>query len=826
MQLNTLANSILNDSRLAILPQKCQVNFLKLVCSNIYRKCPHGGDISSGNIFIYTDIYSYLFTLNNLYPSVVPSPFIPVPFQRPCLEVCERVSSTCLGLMELIGIRQNCSAQIDYSGGTLNALYAAYPYLPLPYQYDPSNNESRCNAMNSSFVVAGTKEPYLKANDPSGFCYGITTELYVPPGSSVSPALGPMQPPYVVQSIIEDMLTKSFSALPVWLSQKCHSALKKYVCTSSLLAPSAQSLTAVLRNNGLDDVMQARLVHDGIIRAELLSYSFFLPSYPHRSICLEYAASCGEFINASGLSMLQYHCAEVKRGVQSYPTTNQTIFSLPLALPAIHLDISFTTPPNYAYSTSTATTLKYETKCPTGYVVPTTEDSRIKWVSGTGCAIGCVSAIWSRDQWSTLYFLNQLVAWISFPIVAFFLLTWCVDKDKRKQYLVICFASFSFIVSLFNVITSMEKTDTRFCASNAVPIDQGDGCNICNSQAIVLVFCGLGCSASWSMLALDMFLKVCAGYRHTGKFRIYFLFFIFIIPLVFTSYAITLEYGFTNVMPFCFLVENGKDITAFYGPTAVLTGIGVVLSLGVAAKCIRSAIILSLRSAHETDSSSSKDVLSRLYVLKKPMIFLGFFTALTVTFTLFRFLGYKLRRELASNLIDFTTCVFKYYDGTDASWQAHCGTSPPYNYSFHAWTFCCVVGQSILISSIYLLSPSAWKYWRQLIGMSALRRQLHAVSSMNSVGGGRKHRFNENGSLLFAPPSPRRKVKVAAVHVVSVDPMKVSSDRTTVPGTDAGAAENSSFVSGTKLSSDTWVSSGKKANVYYVEAIRESKNEE
>jgi len=161
---------------------------------------------------IYLDILSELTTLNSLYPTVVKSPYIPLPFQRPCQSVCDDVNAACLGILDLIGLPQDCSSRMDYSRGSLAELYAAFPTLPQPYQYDSSNDISKCNAMEADVQVASAKEAYLKANDPSGACYGITTELFVPPANSLSSAFAPMQGPYVVQSILENQLLSNFKS--------------------------------------------------------------------------------------------------------------------------------------------------------------------------------------------------------------------------------------------------------------------------------------------------------------------------------------------------------------------------------------------------------------------------------------------------------------------------------------------------------------------------------------------------------------------------------------------------------------------------------------
>jgi hypothetical protein len=75
--LNTIAKTQLADSKLAILPASCQVALKKLVCSNVYLKCPPN--------IVLTDTTTYAGWNFGIYSDVGKA--IPVPFQRPCKQV-------------------------------------------------------------------------------------------------------------------------------------------------------------------------------------------------------------------------------------------------------------------------------------------------------------------------------------------------------------------------------------------------------------------------------------------------------------------------------------------------------------------------------------------------------------------------------------------------------------------------------------------------------------------------------------------------------------------------------------------------------------------
>ena len=741
-----MAGSILNDARLAILPTSCQISLKKLVCSNIYLKCPKNIDLSSvtysgWNLYIYTDILS---ELTNLYgANVVPSPYIPVPFQRPCKKICTDVADSCLGLLGLIGLDQNCSTRYDYSFGALSSLYAAFPSLPKPYQYDASNNAAVCNAMNVSFAVASTKEPYLHALDPNGACYGITSELWVPPANLLDPSLASMQPPYVVQTMIEGQLADNFKALPAWLSKRCHLALRKYFCGSYMLAPSPQVVRQVFNDNGFSNNVLFGLTYAGYVRASLLSYEFFLPSYPHVSVCEEYVSACGDFVSLAGIAALVPNCSAQTGSIKDFPSANQTIQSLPLSLGPYHSTILFRTPPN---SMASATTEAYTTSCPTGFVVPDKEDSRTTWVPGTGCAVGCSWPTWTEKEWGQLRLTVTVAAWVGLPMVLMLLLTWTVDKDRRKQYLVIIFGIFSSIATIMFCAASVMPIQATSCATNAVGYDQTDAVNFCTLQALLLLAAGVGTASSWAMLSVDLLLKVALGYRSTKSFKPFFLAFIVVLTGSVVVAASFYPYGYIQAFPFCFMAL-GNDVYTVYVPMAACTIIGLIAMLIVIYRIVQSIMRTQVHS-QDADSLSSGGVaavFNKFQMLKIPTLFLVAYLICVVAYESNRIVLYRTDHENKESANDFAKCVFQNYDGnSDSSWQSACGTHPSKrpSWPFSIFVMLALAGQSILISGIYLSNPSVWKYWISRLGLRGFKiGTRYGVSGLNS-------KVSEGGSVV------------------------------------------------------------------------------
>ena len=684
---------------------------------------------SGWNLYIYTDILS---ELTNLYgANVVPSPYIPVPFQRPCKKICTDVADSCLGLLGLIGLDQNCSTRYDYSFGALSSLYAAFPSLPKPYQYDASNNAAVCNAMNVSFAVASTKEPYLHALDPNGACYGITSELWVPPANLLDPSLASMQPPYVVQTMIEGQLADNFKALPAWLSKRCHLALRKYFCGSYMLAPSPQVVRQVFNDNGFSNNVLFGLTYAGYVRASLLSYEFFLPSYPHVSVCEEYVSACGDFVSLAGIAALVPNCSAQTGSIKDFPSANQTIQSLPLSLGPYHSTILFRTPPN---SMASATTEAYTTRCPDGYVVPNKEDPRTTWVPGTGCAVSCKVPVWTKEEWRSISILNAVLAWTGFPLLIFLIMTWTLDKERKKQYLVVCFATFSSIATLSMCAVTLIPFEDAFCATNAVPYDESDGATFCAVQSMMFVFSGLGTAASWTMLSLDLFLKVVLGFRHTSIWRRRFLILIISIPVTFMTYATQQSYGSAVLFPNCF-VKPTHDLISVYVPMLILAVIGAICMVLVILR-----IAQSIRSTHVHRgtggaSQASLRIIEKFNMLRTPLIFTFLFFFVMATYETYKLQLSKVLRVAQSGLQDYSKCVFQNYDGTDGSWVSACGRHPKQrpDIVYLSWVFTCLVGQSLLLCFIYLISPAVWMFWFRRLGIDKLTGVTAAVVRVGPV---------------------------------------------------------------------------------------------
>eukprot|EP01041_Mallomonas_annulata_P006528 gene6528-13214_t len=716
---NKIAMGMLNNTGLVTLPNECQKSIKKMVCSNIYLKCQPGIKLNSTtkagwNVKIYTDL----------------SLVVPMPFQRPCKSVCTNTISKCIGMLGMMGMTPNCSATMDYSHGMLPSS-SRYPY-----QYDSSNNSTVCNAMTSDFRVQSTREPCIYANNPAGACYGIIKDVYVPPGPLLSPYLAPMQQPFVVQSMIEGMLKQSFSALPVFMSKDCRFALKKYFCGSYMMAPSNQVFSQVLIDSGYSAYLP-------YFPPEVLGNTFSLPSFPHQSVCTNYQEKCGMFIMIAGQAALVPHCEAVGAGgVSQYPVSNQTLQTVPINLGITTINVKYITPANMMQGSIDD---DYETQCPEGFVVPDDPDPiRTGWIPGSGCAFACHYPSFTLDEWKVFDTEIKVISWIAFPCALFFLITWLTDKDRRKQYLVVCFAAYSGLNAFMLAVLSCMDMDKAFCKSNSVGYDKSDGITFGNAAAVIAVLSSIGTTTSWCALSIDLFLKVGMGYRSTSNLKPVFLAFLILLPLGCFIAALLNDFGFANVFPLPFIsAVNDTDTYYFFIPNAILTIIGMLAMVAVIFK-----IVDSIRRNSSGGKLNLKSFLAKFGMLRTPLIFCICFLILMITYLSNRIDQYKNTPTFIESLISLVTCIFTVYDGTD-KWKETCGAVPKQRLQVDqvAWLVACITGQSILISMIYLTSPSVWKMWSQRTGISVKR--IAAISGFGTSVK-RKNRpsvYNENGSV-------------------------------------------------------------------------------
>jgi hypothetical protein len=305
------------------------------------------------------------------------------------------------------------------------------------------------------------REPYNYINDPLAACAGIVSEVYIPQvysyynsssslsSASVTTVVSRLEPPFAVQWLMEQEVRGVMASVPSWVSTECHWSLRKALCTSRLLRPELKIFRGVLVENGVDPAwvsatLQSALNVSASVTSRLLDYSFYAPSYPHRSVCAEYVSVCGAFADrlerTAGISTFHQDCnarvnqtsssmgvgpsggfstgsSSCGQGEQShhcayaYPSQQrQTVEVFPLAVVSSEngsvlfnlssnssssgsgvMMLNVTTSANYLDGVAQSSlSQQFSTQCPHGFVVPEDKSHpRNHWMVGTGCAEAC-----------------------------------------------------------------------------------------------------------------------------------------------------------------------------------------------------------------------------------------------------------------------------------------------------------------------------------------------------------------------------------------------------------------------------------------------------
>jgi len=694
----SIARSKLSDPQLNILPTKCKSSIKKAVCSNIYLKCPTNNFNISSNITWNYKIFSDI----NVQ--------LPVPFQRPCVNVCHNANNDCLGILKLFNLGLNCSEQTDYSHGIYND-------SPLPYKYDQANNDSICNNMSAVVEVSSSSESYTYG-ELGGACSGVITSLYV---SQDYPNVAPMQPPYIIQALLENQTYQIISNLPSWLSSQCHLSLRKYICGTYMLQPQVQNFGEVLLSNGLDFLSNEAHVIDKhkVNISAVLDLNLHVPGYPQKQICQNYGMYCEDFITnkfellpSPGLALeLVPKCDKMENSISLYPLAKQTV----LMLSIVNVSVIFESTPNMMTNSSDSGI--YETVCPQGYVVPDTpESARNRYVLGTGCALGCrIPFLFTNDEFEILESLLVIVPAIGLPLIIALIITWAIDKKKRsKGYLVLLFAIGSAFYTLLLVLLAIIYKDRNKmrCVNNAIQRRQSDGFSVCVLQGMLGHYISLACTFCWMLQAIDLVLKICLswqGWQGSRYFRLQMAF-IFGVPCIFVTFAAYKErYGYGGNVAYCLFTPESTtfdELKVLYYPATAAVFVGGLCMIFVIVEIIRS----SKSSDHVGGgsghiSSISQKILKKMGAIRTSILFVVFYFLIWISVDVFLAQVAIQFEELKLAARAHLLCTYIHFDKNHPeAWRDICGILPAdvINFDYVMWLHLTIAGQSILISGVYM----------------------------------------------------------------------------------------------------------------------------
>ena len=68
-------------------------------------------------------------------------------------------------------------------------------------------------------------------------CAGLVSDIAVPPGPAVDSTIAPLQPPSVVQALVEARVQALQAQIPTWASATCQRAARAAVCARHVALP-------------------------------------------------------------------------------------------------------------------------------------------------------------------------------------------------------------------------------------------------------------------------------------------------------------------------------------------------------------------------------------------------------------------------------------------------------------------------------------------------------------------------------------------------------------------------------------------------------------
>jgi hypothetical protein len=563
------ASSLLSSKILINLSGACQGALVRYICSTIYLKCqPHldFNNISTWNHHIYKSDTNYTISL---------------PFQRPCVSACTSIATYCntptYGLISSLNtlFTVSCIKTYNYAQNT--------SLSKQPYQFDNSNNLLQCFLPNQ-ISLSGPTEKYLRTS--SAPCLGLVDTFLMIPGDYINGSYTTLQPPGIIQTIMNNVLTAKFNQLPQWLKPSCHLALSQYICYQVYLPPqainigSAFTYSILLSKHANQSIYWTNLAN--YIYPGLFSSFLYFQSYPHRSYRENYQDTCLDFLEIANISTLIPNCSqENTQQLSIFPIQNQTVFSAIRSFPLqgtstfVPLTILFQTSPNnnIYYNSSEYT---YTVQCPPRYVenIYHTKMNRLKKIPGSGCAVKCQSTEWTENEWNHYIIHSKAlaIAGIICAIMTIILLLIC--QDWKTDYLIGVYTMMNlFISSYFYYVQQISSFETRYCENTSVGKNLSFGNSACVSQAIACSYLFLSGSLTILCISFQRFLifQQYSKYNnnnnnsnisnndyykmmYTYPYQILQFIIIFLIPIIFIMLGTLYDYyGYFLATPYCFM---------------------------------------------------------------------------------------------------------------------------------------------------------------------------------------------------------------------------------------------------------------------------------
>ena len=146
---------------------------------------------------------------------------------RPCREwPCSTTTNAGLST------HATCGATSQPCQATCDAVAAACPAHVLTDLGVTCSTDTATCVSGQDVVVGAVTEAY-----EGTACAGLVTDIAVPPGPSVDSTIAPLQPPSVVQALVEARVQALQAQIPTWASATCQRAARAAVCARHVALP-------------------------------------------------------------------------------------------------------------------------------------------------------------------------------------------------------------------------------------------------------------------------------------------------------------------------------------------------------------------------------------------------------------------------------------------------------------------------------------------------------------------------------------------------------------------------------------------------------------
>ena len=125
-----------------------------------------------------------------------------------------------------------CGATSQPCQATCDAVSAACPAHVLTDLGVTCSTDTATCVTGQDVVVGAVTEAY-----EGTACAGLVTDIAVPPGPSVDSTIAPLQPPSVVQALVEARVQALQAQIPTWASATCQRAARAAVCARHVALP-------------------------------------------------------------------------------------------------------------------------------------------------------------------------------------------------------------------------------------------------------------------------------------------------------------------------------------------------------------------------------------------------------------------------------------------------------------------------------------------------------------------------------------------------------------------------------------------------------------